>query len=444
MATTILIIDIALNAAGLIFLLKTSEHYRLKRNNSILLCAGYIVVASILWAYVNLSDSAWVNLFAPALAHVGLMLCVYRDEVILRIGHGLLTAMRYSACNALTHYILWDGLGEMYLSLPEPVVFAIDNLVTLILFAVSTLAILRYSKHRRPKIRPYFSFPTIYMLVVTLCVGVYITYVEQIESMIEPPSLLGLGCFIMVVLGDILVIIGNEQGYLNLNKEQEMAAMQLQAEHFRRLFDWQDAQWKKVNAKNHDFRHQLQIIQALLENNSDEDSVKYKTIKSFRAIEATLDDTLHFGAVQSRPLQMVLEYIRASSEGFGIRFEANIAYSAFEFMDFEDLCSLFMNALENALEASKNMNSPEKTIAIFIHRQDDIVFVKIKNNKENEIVEGADGLLTSKNERDSHGYGMKNMRRIADLYGGNMVYDYDDTTFSVLITLIDAKGDTPA
>jgi uncharacterized FlaG/YvyC family protein len=278
------------------------------------------------------------------------------------------------------------------------------------------------------------------MLMVTLFVGVYITHIEHIEDMITPPSLLGLGCFLLIIVGDILVIVGNEQGYQQLKKEQETATMQLQTEHFRRLFSWQDAQWKKVAAKNHDFRHQLQIIQALLKNGEGEDAVKRGTEESLEAIEASLADTMHFAAVQSRPLQMILEYIRAACEGYGIRFEAHIAYSAFEFMDLEDICSLFMNAFENALEACKAMSSAEKTITLFIHRQDDIVFVKIENSKENKIQESADEILTSKNERDFHGFGLKNMRRIAEQYGGNLVYSYDDVMFSVLITLIDAIG----
>jgi signal transduction histidine kinase len=66
--------------------------------------------------------------------------------------------------------------------------------------------------------------------------------------------------------------------------------------------------------------------------------------------------------------------------------------------------------------------------------------VKIENSKENQIVESADGLLTSKNERDFHGFGIKNMRRVAESYGGNLVYSYDDAMFSVLIMLIDSIG----
>jgi hypothetical protein len=364
MATTILIIDIVLNAVGLTILLISAQQYRLKRPTSLILRVGYIVVASILWAFVNLTDNAWVNLFAPACAHVGLMLCLFRDEVILRVGHGLLTAMRYSGCNALTHYIFQYGLDVMHLSPPEPVAFAIDNLLTIVLFAITGLAIMQFSKNRRPRIRPYISFPTIYMLMVTLFVGVYITHIEHIEDMITPPSLLGLGCFLLIIVGDILVIVGNEQGYQQLKKEQETATMQLQTEHFRRLFSWQDAQWKKVAAKNHDFRHQLQIIQALLKNGEGEDAVKRGTEESLEAIEASLADTMHFGAVQSRPLQMILEYIRAACEGYGIRFEARIAYSAFEFMDLEDICSLFMNAFENALEACTAMRRAEKTITL--------------------------------------------------------------------------------
>ncbi|MDR0964046.1 MAG: ATP-binding protein, partial [Clostridium sp.] len=426
MATSILMIDIAFNIAVLTILFILAKHYRHKRELSILLRAGYIVVASILWACANHVDLAWVNLFGPAFAHVGLLLSLFRDEVMRRVGHGLVTAIRYIGCNALTHFILWYGFGAMHLSLPEPVAFAIDSLLTLVLFGISGLALLLFTNSREPKIRPYISLNTIYMLVATLFIGVYITQVEHLQGSMDPPSLMGLGCFFMVIVGDLLIIIGNEQGYSQLKKEQEATTLQLQTEHFRRLFSWQNAQWKKVAAKNHDFRHQLQIIQALLENGGGEDTIKRHAEKSLAAIKASLDDTLHFGAVQSRPLQMILEYMRATCEGYGIRFEANIAYSTFEFIDLEDICSLFMNAFENALEACKHVNPTEKTISLFIHRQDEIVFVKIENSKKNEIVEGADGIITSKNERDFHGYGMMNMRYIAEKYGGNMVYEYDD------------------
>jgi hypothetical protein len=385
-------------------------------------------------------DSAWGNLFAPAFAHVGLMLCLFRDEAIRRVGHGLITAMRYSGCNALAHYILKYVFGTIQLSLSEPVAFAIDNILTLVLFTASGLAILHFAKNREPNIRPYISFPTIYMLLATLFVGIYITHTENIEGMMEPPSLIGLSCFFIILAGDLLVIIGNEQGFLQLKKEQEAVTLRFQAEYFRRLFSWQNAQWKKVAANNHDFRHQLQIIQALLENGGGETAVKCETERSLEAIKASLDDTIHFGAVQSRPLQMILEYMRTSCKDYGIRFEANIAYSAFEFIELEDICSLFMNAFENALEACKEIRRTDKTISLFIHRQNEIVFVKIENSKENKIVEGADGLLTSKNEHNFHGYGMKNMRRIAEKYGGDLVYIYNDVMFTVLITLIDVKA----
>jgi hypothetical protein len=440
MATTILIIDILSNAACLTILFISSKHYRLIRNTSTFLSAGYIVAASIIWSFVNLIDSEWINLFAPALAHVGLMLCLFRDEVIRRFGHGLITAMRYSGSNSLAHYILKYVSDTMQLSLSEPVAFAIDNLLTLVLFTASGLAILRFAKNREPNIRPYISFSTIYMLLATLFVGMYITHIENIEGMMESPSLMGLSCFFIILTGDLLIIIGNEQGYLHLKKEQETVTLQFQAEYFRRLFNWQNAQWKIVAAKNHDFRHQLQIIQTLLENGGGETTVKCETERSLEAIKASLDDTIHFGAVQSRPLQMILDYMRTSCESYGIRFETNIAYSSFEFVEFEDICSLFMNAFENALEACKEITRADKTISVFIHRHDEIVFVKIKNSKDNKILEVADGLLTSKNERNFHGYGMKNMRRIAEKYGGDLVYIYDDVMFSALITLIDVKS----
>jgi K+-transporting ATPase A subunit len=56
-----------------------------------------------------------------------------------------------------------------------------------------------------------------------------------------------------------------------------------------------------------------------LETSTGEDAACRETEKSLGAIDASLDSFMHFGAVQNRPLQMILEYVRVACEGSGMK-----------------------------------------------------------------------------------------------------------------------------
>ncbi len=114
--------------------------------------------------------------------------------------------------------------------------------------------------------------------------------------------------------------------------------------------------------------------------------------------------------------------------------------NALAFMTDADICALFGNALDNAIEATVKIPDEQKRmIGLSVHRSGKFATVEVHNTLcvEPEFVDGLP--ITTKSERDLHGYGVKSIKLIAEKYGGNMTISVRDGLFdlSVLLPLND-------
>lgn len=105
-----------------------------------------------------------------------------------------------------------------------------------------------------------------------------------------------------------------------------------------------------------------------------------------------------------------------------------------------EICTLFGNLLDNAIEACERTDG-EKKICVKIEKRKQLLFIEIINTiGERPVgVECERGFLTSKKEKDIHGYGLKSVRRIVDMYEGTMIYEIKEGEFVVRLTFFDIK-----
>ena len=79
---------------------------------------------------------------------------------------------------------------------------------------------------------------------------------------------------------------------------------------------------------------------------------------------------------------------------------------------------MLMNMLDNALEASAWVESPEKRFVRFRTRiKNGYMTVKCENAFERELKKAPDGqLATTKSDPQAHGFGISQMRTVAEKY----------------------------
>ena len=83
--------------------------------------------------------------------------------------------------------------------------------------------------------------------------------------------------------------------------------------------------------------------------------------------------------------------------------------------EFLDISTVFGNAIDNAIEASEKLPEDERLITVRADRVRDMLIIVVENNASpgNRLTEG-----TTKKDRFVHGFGIPNIRKAVEKYGG--------------------------
>lgn len=103
-----------------------------------------------------------------------------------------------------------------------------------------------------------------------------------------------------------------------------------------------------------------------------------------------------------------------------------------------DLCCLFSNLMENAVEACLRLKTGRRNIRVAIVRPGpDSLIIRIWNSTDGDIKQNGDSFLSSK-EPGRQGYGLMSIRSIAEKYEGNSSFCWNraDREFESKITVM--------
>ena len=84
-------------------------------------------------------------------------------------------------------------------------------------------------------------------------------------------------------------------------------------------------------------------------------------------------------------------------------------------MDAVDVCSIFGNALDNAIESVMKTEDKEKRlIHLTVSKVKSFVMIRVENYFEGELKMDDGELVSTKTDKDFHGYGIKSIKYTAD------------------------------
>jgi sensor histidine kinase regulating citrate/malate metabolism len=113
-------------------------------------------------------------------------------------------------------------------------------------------------------------------------------------------------------------------------------------------------------------------------------------------------------------------------------------------MDAMDICSIFGNALDNAVEGVLTAEDQEKRlIRVTLYSKNKFILICFENYFEG-TVKIENGLpATTKNDRGSHGFGLKSIHYTVEKHGGSMTVNTEENWFIVRILLPCPKDVSP-
>lgn len=180
----------------------------------------------------------------------------------------------------------------------------------------------------------------------------------------------------------------------------------------------------EVNSKYHDLKHYIAAIRA-----EPDPELRADYLNQLEASVQEYDQHIDTGnpvldAILTQGAQ------RCSAEGITLTCVAD--GDAVAFLDAISLSSLVSNAFDNAIEAVIRIGDRERRlIRVAIYRQDGFAVLRFENYFEGDVTFAGDLPVTSKVDGRNHGFGTRNMRRVADTWSGSLTMEAEDGWFVV-------------
>lgn len=199
----------------------------------------------------------------------------------------------------------------------------------------------------------------------------------------------------------------------------------------RKQFDQSISNIDVINHKCHDLKYQIQALKS-----EDMSENRKKAIDEVTDAVNFYDDFFQTG---NEILDTVLMEKSIICRRYNVSFTAMVDGKILGFMNPMDLYVLLGNALDNAIEAVREIPEKERRVLnVRLKSKDDLSILQIENSHNREIKFNEDGNpVTSKDNSDYHGFGVGSIRQIAEKYNGTINMHTDNEIF--VLTIIFAR-----
>lgn len=183
----------------------------------------------------------------------------------------------------------------------------------------------------------------------------------------------------------------------------------------------------KVRQLHHDIKNHIACIKGVTQSNND--ATNY--ISSIEDELDKYDNSLKTG-------NMILDIIL--NEKNKVCKESNIKLlidinniETCSFIDTIDICSIFSNIFDNAIEACEKISDSEKEINLRGTIVNNFFVIRMENTKQNKINIKNNYIKTDKKDTYLHGLGIKSVKDSVSKYNGEVVIDHSENNFTMKI-----------
>ena len=229
-----------------------------------------------------------------------------------------------------------------------------------------------------------------------------------------------IGLYASTFLALYLYARSQQQNQIIRYQEQAEQQMQAQLKHMDEIILRQN----ELRAFRHDINNQLTALSGYLDAGD---------LAGSRQYLAGISD--HFKSASpaintgNNALDAILSAKRALAENHGIRFTSKLRVQENLPIAPEDLCIIFGNALDNAIEACGRLPADaERTIALHLLQDAHTLTCIVTNTAPSR--RGA-SFVTSKADKAQHGFGLNNIREALDKYGVTPEITWEDERFTL-------------
>lgn len=241
-------------------------------------------------------------------------------------------------------------------------------------------------------------------------------------------------CFITyaIYFGAILVLIFLFQGIKSTQREERQNHMlQNQIEEIKAHVEKVEKLYQEIRGIRHDMGNHIMILQNLYEKREYQEAKAYMT-----QLKQELDKITPEIKTGNPITDIILTEKQKEAEEKGIAFHCNFHYPQSTKINVFDISVILNNAITNAMENVNVRDNPY--IEISSYREKNAYLIEVKNSFSNELLLNEKTGLpkTTKEEKDKHGFGLENIRRVAQKYFGDMDITQKDQLVTLTVMLM--------
>lgn len=238
---------------------------------------------------------------------------------------------------------------------------------------------------------------------------------------------------VLVLMTGKVVLSSAQREYRILN---ENMTLRLEGELLYKNYNKTEKYIEETKRIWHDIDRHFSLISSLAGNGEYEELKRYLEHAGYdfkKTKETYLCENKLINAILTEKIS------EAKGMGINIKFAGNLP----EKLNIQgnDLCSLLVNMLDNAIEAcGKIPEGNEKKIDISIRMKNDFIYFGVSNSSLVATAMAGEEFVTSKEDKAKHGYGISIMRRIARKYNGAFDVIISENSFFVKAALKNAPS----
>lgn len=180
---------------------------------------------------------------------------------------------------------------------------------------------------------------------------------------------------------------------------------------------------EKSRLLKHDMKNHMLVLLSYIQNGE-----VLKASEYIGAITDKLNRMYSYIYTGNALMNYILNQKLSAAAELGIDIKAEVEALSFDYMESIDFSSLLGNLLDNAVEATSHTEKPKIEVHIFCENGFDVI--QIKNSIDTSVLNENPQLQTTK-QAEGHGYGIKQIKNIAEKYNGDIDIYEENGIFAV-------------
>lgn len=367
---------------------------------------------------------------------VELFLCAFIIRRLYKISmlKGLLSMLFFIFSGVFTEMILTTGLGFLFSDLTNSDIawqaeyYLIYHILMLLIAVVIKKTLVKIGKNFTKREDLLFSILLAALIFIFMSSVNSLLYGRDIITQISQT----VGIIILLAALFLLIYFVHDSARIRLIQqieEQQLQKLQAQYQYYEeRLKDEQ-----RVREIYHDMKNHLLVLQAQLKEigHTGDKEKKQETEEMIAKLQNQISDYEDYVQTGNAILDVILRDKYRKAKEKIIDFHTEIDFSKGDFIDALDISTIFGNALDNAIEACEKVSEEERFITMKAREKNHFLVIHIENSA---ILEEEEKKNT-KEDTFLHGFGLKNIQRAAEKYGGQYKRNYQNGVYMLSILI---------